>query len=51
MNKEGEPVYMLTYMVNEDLTETVAVLDIPSNLERCVLFHTFDLITELPNNG
>jgi len=51
MNKDGEPVFMLTYMVNEDLTENVAVVDIPSSLERCVLFHTFDLVTEIPNKG
>ena len=49
MVKDGEPVYMLTYMVNEDSTENVTVLNLPSNLESCILYHAFDLITELPN--
>jgi hypothetical protein len=51
MVEDGEPVYMLTYMINKETGHTIAVLDIPSNLERCILFHTFDLITELPNQG
>ena len=49
ISKDGEPVFMLTYMINEDNTESIAVLDIPSNLERCISFHTFDLVTEIPN--
>ena len=51
MVEDGEPVYMLTYMINEETGHTIAVLDIPSALERCILFHTFDLVTELPNKG
>ena len=51
MDSTGQPVYMLTYMVNEDGTESASVLTIPSNLESCILYHTFDLITELPDKG
>ena len=51
MTKEGQPVFMVTYMVNEDSTESIAVLDIPNGLQRCIMFHTFDLITEIPNKG
>jgi hypothetical protein len=51
MDSTGQPVYMLTYMVSEDGTESASVLTIPSNLESCILYHTFDLITELPDKG
>ena len=34
-------------MVNKDKTESVAVLAIPNGLESCILYHTFDLITDL----
>ena len=47
MMKDGEPVYMMTYMVNKDKTESVAVLAIPNGLESCILYHTFDLISDL----
>jgi len=36
-------------MVNEDNTQSIAVLDIPSGLERCILFHTFDLVVPQKN--
>ena len=49
MVEDGEPVYMITYMVNEDNTQSIAVLDIPSGLERCILFHTFDLVVPQKN--
>ena len=51
MVEDGEPVYMLTYMINEETGHTMAVLDIPSALERCILFHTFDLVTEIQKQG
>ena len=47
MMKDGEPVYMMTYMVNKDRTESISVLAIPNNTESCILYHTFDLITDL----
>jgi len=47
MTKDGEPVYMMTYMVNKDRTESISVLSIPNGTESCILYHTFDLITDL----
>jgi len=47
MQKDGEPVYMMTYMVNKDRTESISVLAIPNNTESCILYHTFDLIEDL----
>jgi len=47
MVKEGQPVYMITYYISEDGTQTSATIDVPSGAERCILFHTFDL-TEAP---
>ena len=43
MDAEGNPVYMITYYVNEDKTESAAVIDVPDGTESCILFHTFDL--------
>jgi len=43
MNKNGQPVYMVTYYINEDGTETTVTIDVPSGKERCIIFHTFDL--------
>jgi len=45
MDAEGNPVYMITYYVNEDKTESAAVIDVPDGTESCILFHTFDLTT------
>jgi len=47
MQKDGQPVYMVTYYINKDNTETTATIDIPSGAERCLIFHTFDLIEDL----
>jgi len=42
---DGQPVYMITYYVNEDKSESAAVIDVPDGSESCILFHTFDLTT------
>jgi len=49
MREDGQPVYMITYYVNEDETQTTAVIDVPNKSESCILFHTFDLTK--PNKG
>jgi hypothetical protein len=49
MQKDGQPVYMVTYYINKDNTETTATIDIPSGSERCLIFHTFDLTKPLKN--
>ena len=43
MRKDGQPVYMVTYYINKDGTETTVTIDVPSGSERCIVFHTFDL--------
>ena len=43
MVKDGQPVYMITYYITEDGTQTTATIDVPSGRESCILFHTFDL--------
>ena len=42
-------VYMMTYMVTKDRTESISVLTIPNGTESCILYHTFDLIEDLEN--
>ena len=41
--KDGLPVYMVSYFINEDRSETMAVVTAPSGLESCMLFRSFDL--------
>ena len=44
---DGEPVYMVTYYENKD--QVLVTVDIPSNIETCILFHTYNkskIITE-----
>jgi len=43
MDPEGQPVFMVTYYVNEEGTSSAALIDVPSGLETCMLFQTFDL--------
>ena len=43
MDPEGQPVFMVTYYVNEEGTSNAALIDVPSGLETCMLFQTFDL--------
>ena len=49
MMKDGAPVYMMTYMITKDRTESISVLTIPNGTESCILYHTFDLIEDLEN--
>jgi hypothetical protein len=39
---DGKIIFLITYYVNEE-SQTLATIDIPSNVERCIIFHTFDL--------
>ena len=43
MVKDGQPVYMITYYINEEGNESMVTIDVPSGREKCILFHTFDL--------
>ena len=49
MQKTGQPVYMITYYVSEDGTESMVAIDVPSGMEKCILYHTFDLTTPQQN--
>ena len=40
--KDGLPVYMVSYFINEDRSETMAVVTAPSGLESGMLFSSFD---------
>ena len=40
---DGLPVYMVSYFINEDKTETMAVVTAPSGRESCMLYRSFDL--------
>lgn len=41
---DGEPVFVLTYWVNEDVTQTMATVQVPNSDQGCILFITFDVI-------
>ena len=40
---DGQNVYMVSYFVNVDKTETMAVITAPSGMESCMLFRSFEL--------
>lgn len=40
----GEPVFVLTYWVKEDLSQTMASVQVPNSDQTCILFVTFDVI-------
>ena len=41
--QDGQPVYMVTYYVSKKQEQSATTIDVPSQLERCMLFHSFDL--------
>ena len=41
---DGAPVYMVSYFINKQRTETMAVITAPSALESCMLFRSFELM-------
>jgi len=34
---------MITYYITEDGTQSAVTIDVPSGIERCIMYHTFDL--------
>jgi len=42
--KDGMNVYMVSYFINNDKTETIAVLTSPSALESCMMYRSFELV-------
>ena len=43
MEEDGQPVYMVTYYVSKTQEQSATTIDVPSQAERCMLFHSFDL--------
>ncbi len=43
MMEDGTPVYMVTYYVSKTSEQSATTIDVPSQAERCMLFHSFDL--------
>ena len=40
----GQSVYMVSYFINKQRTETMAVITGPSGMESCMLFRSFELV-------
>jgi len=41
---QGEPVFLITYFINQDATATAATMNIPVSEDTCLLFLTHDLV-------
>ena len=42
MNIKGEPVFMVTYYMTADKSETAVTVDVPEQSETCLIYHSFD---------
>ena len=42
--KNGMNVFMVSYFINNDKTESIAVLTSPSALESCMMYRSFELV-------
>ena len=40
----GQPVFVVTYWVNKDVTQTMATIQTPNGVESCILYISFDVI-------
>ena len=40
----GQSVYMVSYFINKERTETMAVITAPSGMESCMLYRSFELM-------
>tara|TARA_B100001057_G_scaffold46387_1_gene41356 strand:+ start:352 stop:711 length:360 start_codon:yes stop_codon:yes gene_type:complete len=40
----GQSVYMVSYFINEDKTQSMAVITAPSGVESCMLYRSFELM-------
>ena len=41
--KDGSPVYIVTYYINESKDQAMSVITAPSGLESCMLYRSFEL--------
>ena len=42
--ESGQSVYMVSYFINEDKTQSMAVITAPSGVESCMLYRSFELM-------
>ena len=47
-NPNGEPVFLITYFLKQDMTSTAATLTIPTSNDACILYITHDLTFPAP---
>ena len=40
----GEPVFVVTYWVNEEVSQTMATVVVPNSDQACILYISFDVI-------
>jgi len=41
---DGKPVFFITYYVNEDVTQSMAVVQVPNSGTACIMYITFDVL-------
>ena len=42
--QDGQPVYMVSYFLNKEKEQSIAVITSPSEHESCMMYKSFDLI-------
>ena len=42
--ESGQNVYMVSYFINKERTQTMAVITAPSGMESCMLYRSFELM-------
>ena len=47
-NPNGEPVFLITYFLKQDMTGTAATITIPTSNDACILYITHDLTFTSP---
>ena len=41
---DGTPVYIVSYYINKEKTQTISVVSTPNGTETCMLYKSFDLV-------
>ena len=47
-NPQGEPVFLITYFLKQDMTGSAATITIPTSNNACILYITHDLTFSAP---
>jgi len=42
--ESGQNVYMVSYFINKERTQTMAIITAPSGMESCMLYRSFELM-------